>query len=160
MKQVRLIFLIYCGSCVALGVLIFMDHYLPKDKVVTKVEGTKKENSQTNIKVPSARTNNYFIRIDSKDISVDGTTYGELNEGDGVTVLRTFVLRRIFALESKEAGRLVRLPYSSLYYAFPLIPILLLIPLANFFVGKNKFLKDFFEPLSLIVPLAILFFDL
>ncbi|MGV3539569.1 MAG: hypothetical protein ACO1OQ_07135 [Rufibacter sp.] len=156
----RVLFLIYCGVCTLAGILLFIDYYLPKHTALAKVEEVWSESSRTSRSSFSSNPQNYFMVLDGKKVSVDQTTYATSEIGDTLAVVKTKVLNRISGIKLLTESGHIREVFSSYYNLFPLIPILLMLPIINFFVGKRRFLREFLIPFSLLVPIVIFLFNL
>ncbi|PVY40258.1 hypothetical protein [Pontibacter virosus] len=151
MNPKRILYLLYCGTCVIAGLTLMADFYLPKKQENIRVTDTRIESSRT--RSSSAHPYNYFLTIEGKKISVDGLVFTKTNRGDTVTVVKTTMLNRLYGFKVND--EVTRVAFSSLYNLFPLIPVLLLIPSLSFFVRRDTALSEFLVPLNLIVPIII-----
>lgn len=151
MNLKRILYLLYCGTCVIAGLVLIADFYLPKKQENLRVTDTRMQSSRT--KSSSSLPYNYFLTIEEKRVSVDGLVFSQINIGDTLTITKTTFLNRIYGVRMNDQD--TRIAFSSLYNLFPLIPILLLIPILSFVVRRDTALSEFLVPLNLIVPIII-----
>lgn len=129
------------------GAALMVDYFLPTSEALEVIASkyTETENART------------FIEVDKVAFPVAIGSTEEIMPGDTIRTVRTKLMSRLVSISEKDGGPAVT-PYSSVYSRFPLFPLIFMLPLINLLGRKDDFFSNFVTPMTIIVPIVMLFY--